>query len=122
MGQTQGLKKDDIKDKDKKEKKPKPILSKKDQFVSDLVLSHVGTMIKVTDSVMKLGGSSNKSEENRKKDLLHDGHFEIRQKYKSKIKPETSLGLFYCLPNEILASLTEYLSWKEALVLQTCSR
>ncbi len=56
------------------------------------------------------------------KKRVHVNHFELSEKAKSSVNSETSLGLFYYLPNEILSHMSNYLSWKEALGLQTCSR
>ena len=57
-----------------------------------------------------------------KKIPLHVDHFELSENTKSSINSGPSLGLFYCLPNEILSQVADYLSWKEALILQACSR
>jgi hypothetical protein len=110
----------DKKDKKKKEKKSK--LPVKEQLALKLLTGSISATLQVSKAVDKISDALDPDNWAKKPKLLHDGHFELLPKAKSSVNTETSLGLFFCLPNELLVHLSNYLSWKEALSLQSSSR
>lgn len=134
MGQTQGKDGDGDninnnadsisprkKDKKKKEKSAWK-LNLKEKIALQLVKSTISSVFAVENATNKVSSAIDPTNWKKKPKLSHNGHFELLPKAKSRVNVETSLGIFFCLPNELLFYLSTFLSWKEALYLQASSR